>query len=260
MLCRFLAGSLACSASPGGCAPVCYPLIWHWRIIGNTSARNCQYVYPLGTSTHILPLVLVIYLTTYSRWEYSLHVGLITLRNGENKCNATNVWEFADKDSKRGLENVRFTPQETMATNGHYLVRVTNPPSETIQTTDRAFNIPAESLKPVKVKKGDAVELATNGTGSSWNLTTGVSTFHLEESTTIFPNVDVIMPKDKPVTVIGFDPAYLAKLGKAFAAFADGNPSTVELSFYGPEKPAKFEATNGAGQKMTALLMPRRLS
>ena len=168
------------------------------------------------------------------------------------------VWEFADKGSHRGLNNVRFTPTETMATNGHYLVRVTNPPSDTIQTTERAFNISAEALKPVKVKKGDAVELATNGTGSSWNLTTGVNTFHLEEDSTTFPNVDVIMPKDKPVVEIGFDPAYLAKLGKAFAAFADGDTSTCKISIYGPDKAAKFEATNGQGQTMTALLMPRR--
>jgi DNA polymerase III sliding clamp (beta) subunit (PCNA family) len=175
-----------------------------------------------------------------------------------NRHNLT-VTQFADTESFRGVQDVRFTPTETIATNGHYLVRVTNPPSETIQTTDRAFSIPAEQLKAVKVKKGDAIELATNGTGSSWNLTTGTSTYHLTESENRFPNVDAVMPKDKPSLVIGFSASYLAQLAKAFAGFHDARIPTVKLSFYGPDKAAMFEATNSDGQKMTALLMPVRL-
>lgn len=172
------------------------------------------------------------------------------------------VADFASKENSRtSLLDVRFTPKETMATNGHYLVRVTNVQNDTIVTSDRSFSIPAKAIQAIKVKKGDAVELATNGTGSSWNLTTGVSTYHLEESTTTFPNVDMIMPKDSPAMSIGFDPGYLAKLAKAFAAFqGDARQKSVKVSFWTPDKPIQIEAKNEDGQTMTALLMPMRLS
>jgi len=177
-----------------------------------------------------------------------------------NKHNLA-VAQFAADESGRCSQDVRFTSSETMATNGHYLVRVSNVPDETIQTNERSFSIPAASFKPIKVKNGDAIELATNGTGSSWNLTTGPSTFHLEESTTTFPNVDVIMPKDEPKIAFGCDANYLAKLAKAFAAFqSDKRIPTIKVSVFEADRAIRIEATNDAGQTMTALLMPVRLS
>jgi DNA polymerase III sliding clamp (beta) subunit (PCNA family) len=176
-----------------------------------------------------------------------------------NKHNLA-VAEFAAKESERSLNVVRFTPVETMATNGHYLVRVSNVPDETIQTNGRSFSIPAASLKGIKVRNGDAIELGTNGTGSSWNLTTGTSTFHLEESPTTFPNVDKVMPKDAPVISFGCNADYLAKLAKAFSAFqSDKRIPTMKVSVWAADKPIRIEATNGAGQTMLALLMPVRL-
>lgn len=177
-----------------------------------------------------------------------------------NKHNLA-VAQFADEGSARGLQVVRFTPAETMATNGHYLVRVSNVPDETIQTNQRSFSIPAVAFKPIKVKNGDAIELATNGTGSSWNLTTGTSTFHLEECPTTFPNVDAIMPTEKPAIEFGLNADYLAKLAKAFSAFqSEKRMPAIKVSVWTPEKPIRIEATNDAGQTMTALLMPVRLS
>jgi DNA polymerase III sliding clamp (beta) subunit (PCNA family) len=176
-----------------------------------------------------------------------------------NKHNLA-VADFAGQKNAT-CPDVRFTPSETMATNGHYLVRVTNVPSETIQTTEKAFCIPAESLKAIKVKNGDAIELATNGTGSSWNLTTGVSTYHLEESEGRFPNVDMVMPKTKPDVKIGLNPEYLAKLATAFARFQhDKRLPIIEFSVWDAQSPIQITATNDAGQTMTALLMPMRLT
>jgi DNA polymerase III sliding clamp (beta) subunit (PCNA family) len=171
-----------------------------------------------------------------------------------NKHNLA-VAQFAADEHGRCSQDVRFTPSETMATNGHYLVRVTNVPDETIQTNARSFSIPASAFKPIKVKNGDAIELATNGTGSSWNLTTGTSTFHLEESSTTFPNVDVIMPKDEPTVTFGCDANYLAKIAKAFAAFqSDKRIATIKVSVFGPDRAFRIEANNDAGQTMTALV------
>jgi hypothetical protein len=90
-----------------------------------------------------------------------------------NKHNLAVSAFASDEESRYALANVCFTPSETMATNGHYLVRVTNVPSETIQTTTRSFLISADSLKPIKVKNGDAIELSSNGTGHTWNLSRG---------------------------------------------------------------------------------------
>lgn len=178
-----------------------------------------------------------------------------------NKNNLLVVGFASDEESRYSLGDVRFTPQETMATNGHYLVRVSNVPSETIQTNDRCFSISAKALKPIKVKNGDAIELVSNGTGSTWNLTTGVSTYHLEETGNTFPNVDMIMPKDAPAISIGLNPEYLAKLGKAFAEFQrDTRQPVVKVSVWTADKPIQIEATNESGQTMRALLMPVRLS
>lgn len=172
------------------------------------------------------------------------------------------VADFASQENSRySLQDVHFTPKETMATNGHYLVRVTNVQNDNVVTSDRSFSLSAKDLLAIKVKRGDGIELATNGTGSSWNLTTGVSTYHLEETSNQFPNVDAIMPKDAPAISIGLNPEYLAKLGKAFAAFqGDARQKTVKVSVWTPDKPIQIEATNSDGQTMTALLMPLRLS
>lgn len=170
------------------------------------------------------------------------------------------VAEFAAKEENTCSQDVRFTPSETMATNGHYLVRVSNVPDETIQTNDRSFSIPATSFKPIKIKNGDGIELSSNGTGSSWNLTTGASTFHLEESSRQWPNVDMIMPKDEPKISFGCSADYLAKLAKAFSAFqSDKDFPTIKVSVWDGSRAIRLEATNTQGQTMTALLMPARL-
>jgi DNA polymerase III sliding clamp (beta) subunit (PCNA family) len=175
-----------------------------------------------------------------------------------NKHNLA-VADFAGKDG-RTSPHVRITPTETIATNGHYLVRVSAIPETPAQPTDCSFQVDADALKAIKVKKGDSVELSPNGTGETWNITTGTTSFHVKQESAQFPNVDAIMPKDEPTQVFGLKAEYLAKLAKAFAQFQpEAREPIVKVSVWSPERAIRLEATNDQGQTMTALLMPMRL-
>jgi DNA polymerase III sliding clamp (beta) subunit (PCNA family) len=186
--------------------------------------------------------------------------------------NNLSVSEFTSHEDERrySMGSVYVKPTETIATNGHYLCRVTTlAPSENAQTAGELkeftpFLLGAKQAAEIRkaIGKDENVIICANGGEGSYTIKRNDgSTFHAPEIKGTFPNVDAVMPKDddKPVFEIGFSAAYAAQIAKAFLQFTEKPHHTVKVSLYGKDRPAKLEATSASGQKMTVLLMPIRL-
>lgn len=191
-----------------------------------------------------------------------------------NKHNLAVVGEFVSNDvGRKTLNNVAVTATETIATNGHYLVRVSKPvqggepvEGEAQELAGASFLLDGKAAVKIgkAMGKGGDAKVMPNGTGESFNIVLRDGTqFHAPKVDGQFPDVDVVMPaKDKaPAVKFGVSPSYLAKIAKAFAAFQAENKhaAVITVSVFDEQSPILFEAVNGDGQTMTALLMPKRL-
>jgi hypothetical protein len=210
-----------------------------------------------------------------------------------NKHNL-NVAQFASKEESRYTMNgVLVTPNETVATNGHYLVwcgkdsvEAENYPlipgfvgaSEQFKPfiLSRESALAIAKVTPSKAKIPILNHVAVSGDGSQMAVTDldRPQVFPVRPVEGKFPQWEVVVPKfEQAVFSISVNAEYLAAIAKQFAGFVDDRNHKVTLSFYADSmKSDEPVATVGRdvsghsirfdgvrdGQGMTAVLMPVR--
>jgi hypothetical protein len=195
--------------------------------------------------------------------------------------------DLCQKEARRyTLDAVLVTRDETVVTNGHYLVRVTLPkaddrlypnvegwPADSGDWTEalipRATAI--EALKNVPRKEGipilnNAVLFKSDdgrvriGTTAITNGGQNRMVDGLQEGG--FPDWKAVMPKEPPRFTITLDADHVARLAKNAAEFmADQKQKPLRLQFTTTDSVVKVRmdcAPNHEGQQWTAILMPMR--
>ena len=168
---------------------------------------------------------------------------------------------LAEKDyGHTRYSGVRFESDgSTVVTNGHYLAKY----SPTVKVTDvpgcAGFTVTGKAAGDVckAIGRGVFAEVddeATNANGTA-RFCVGPVTIEAEKLDGDFVNYQKVIPVDAPAVVIGFDPAYLEKLGQWFKRVG---AKTVKVSVYDADKPAKLEAVTENGEAL-AVLMPMHL-
>ena len=214
-------------------------------------------------------------------WENVRNGGEVML----NKHNLA-VHRFISKeDSRYTIKAIHVTPNETVATDGHSLVRVStlkdhkaeNFPPQRVRVTDqfKPFNLPYEVAAKVEkaILKNRAIpvfnyaalelkEGEPNGNNPTLFVTDMDSTqeFVSKVISDKFPDWEMVIPKKAEATfTITVDPLKLAKLMTEAAKFTKGAypQGSVKMRFVSDDKAVRLDAEN-ASQTWTGVLMPIR--
>ena len=201
-----------------------------------------------------------------------------------NKHNLA-VHRFISKeDSRYTIKAIHVTPNETVATDGHSLVRVSTPevkcdsfPTQRVKVTDqfKPFNLPYEIAAKVEkaIPKSNTIPVLNyaaveckegepNGNNPTLFVTDMDSTqeFVSKSISDEFPDWEMVIPKKTDATfTITVDPLKLAKLMAEAAKFTKGaHPQgRVKMRFVSDDKAVRLDAEND-GQTWTGVLMPIR--
>lgn len=198
-----------------------------------------------------------------------------------NKHNL-DVVKFVSKEvSRYTLQAIEISDKGTTATDGHSLVRVSLPATESknfpgIEGFAKVDALPeplllsadaAKKLQSAIPRSNTLPILAHVAIGQPTETTlqfavTDLDTpqiFKPRKPTGQFPNADAVIPKKDAKFTIRLNASKLAALSAAAAAFSDDDAEMVTLSFYSSHEVMKLEASNQAtGQTWMALLMPLR--
>ena len=214
-----------------------------------------------------------------------------------NKHNLT-IASFASKEASRyTLQGILVTPDATVATNGHYLVWVSNSlerkaedypqipgfvgASDTftpfILGRDAALAIAKVTPYKEKIPVLNHVAVAADSSQIAVTDLERPQVFPVKSVQGQFPRYEMVVPKFEDAVVrVSVNAEYLAQIAKQFAGFvSDDRNKKVTLSFYADkgtsddqlegidrnvgEHSIRFDGTND-GQGMTAVLMPIRTS
>jgi DNA polymerase III sliding clamp (beta) subunit (PCNA family) len=189
------------------------------------------------------------------------------------------IADCASKDNGRYiLQSVRIEKHRTIATDGRIIIRMSTPKLdkeeipeitgiEKSNTEIKSFLLPAnECLKIAKsVPKVKSLPILnhifvdakkTNQNGFAVLGQTDLDTSPVYQVRKIegdYPDVNKVSPKD-PVLTIRFNPEFLVRVLKHAQRV---NEATVDLKFYGPDKPVSITSVSEDGQTMRALVMPK---
>ena len=195
-----------------------------------------------------------------------------------NKHNL-NIHRFCAKEESRyTLRALLVTKNETVATDGHRLVRITAPKTNEslfpsvpdFKADDIEGNVllHADTAKELAatIPKGNKdipiLKTARIGqeNGSVRSVTTDLDITHLIQGKKVegsFPDWRNVIPNKKPAFEIHVNAAYLAELSNFADSFSESG--FIRLQFFGADQAMRIDAENGAdGQGMTAVLMPSR--
>jgi hypothetical protein len=193
------------------------------------------------------------------------------------------------EESRYSLQAILVTPQATVATDGHRLVKVTVPadrkaedfpkadPSFHASDTFAPFLLPAESAKQIAkaIPKKQTIPIlecvAIDGKQTDANGTAHLAVTDLQTFTPFtvrkpegrFPNYESIIPKTGECTLsISVNPVYLMELCKSALEFQGGrgayNPKII-LRFRDANSSIRLECKpNDERQEWLAVLMPMR--
>jgi len=195
-----------------------------------------------------------------------------------NKHNLA-VAEFASKkESRYTLQAIQVTQDETVATNGDYLVRVDTPKVDidhfptvvgTVPTVEAESFLLARqgALDMIKVlpKKTtipilNHAKVGVDAEGNVQAITTDLETHRpvtIRKVTGQYPNWKALWPKKAPTVTVGVNAAYLAQLAKVAATYAGS--CYMEISIWDAQSAIRLDAYDSStNQHFTALLMSLR--
>jgi hypothetical protein len=187
------------------------------------------------------------------------------------------VAEFASKvESRFTLKAVQVTMEETVATNGHYLVRVSHPEQKLQQFPNVAGTVPTVETESFLLARDGALSVAKTiprkttipilnhakvGVDAEGNVQAVTTDLETHRPVTIrkvagqFPQWKGLWPKNAPKVTICLDATYLAQLAKAAAQFGTG----VQIRVWDSQSVARLDAYDATtNQHWSALLMPMR--
>jgi len=180
------------------------------------------------------------------------------------------------------LEAILVNPQETVATDGIVLVKVSAskipagefPKHDGFQASDdfAPFLLPAASAKDILklLPKKSVIPLAqcvavdaekTNENGRACLLVQrpDFQPLNIGKESGTFPDYQKVFPQDSPEFSLRVNAHYLKRLAQAAAAFTDTRDDAIMIHYYGGANPIRLEAERQeTGQRWTALLMPLR--
>lgn len=192
------------------------------------------------------------------------------------------------EQSRYTLDAIQVTREETVVTNGFYLVRVTLPrvdgtypdvegwPTDSGEWTEALIprataiealkNIPRKQKIPILnnavVFKDDdgRVRIGTKGLAARNDRSGDLHKMVDGKQAGRFPDWKAVMPKGTPQFTITLDADLVARLAKNAAEFmADGRPKPLRLRFTTADGAVRMDCTpNHEGQQWTAILMPMR--
>jgi hypothetical protein len=209
-----------------------------------------------------------------------------------NKHNLNIAALCSKEESRFTLKAILVTPEASVETDGHQLIKVTLPNLKVESFPDIAnkpkpvdtwkpFLLPAsEALNIVKalpkkssipVLKCAAVTEATDQNGHASILVTDLEMtreFNPKKPEGNFPDYERVMPKDEEVEYrTAFNPELLGRVLKQVQDFISEDKTVRRgirhfngciLSFTKPNGALRIEAKNDEGQTMTAVVMPMR--
>jgi DNA polymerase III sliding clamp (beta) subunit (PCNA family) len=192
-------------------------------------------------------------------------------------AHSLSVAEFASKGHLRyALQAILVTQEETVATNGHYLVRVENPKAKleqfpvvpgTVPTVEAdsfllardaalavAKNIPKKTTIPIL----NHARVGVDAEGKIQAVTTDLDTSHpvtIRATEGKFPQWKVLWPKSEPKVTICLSTEYLAQLAKAAGKLS----KNLEISIWDKQSAIRLDAySSDTEQHWSAVLMPMR--
>lgn len=178
---------------------------------------------------------------------------------------------FADAEKGHySLNGIYVSPAETVATNGHLLVKVSagNVPSEQFPQRDgfqasdefTPFILPTSAVKDVLklLPKKTTIPVAqcvgidaakTNANGRACLLVAGpeFQPLNLPKESGTFPNYQAVFPKEAPEFSLRVNADYLKRLAQTAASFTDSRDHSVTIRYYGEDK--AIPAGLGAGRR-----------
>jgi hypothetical protein len=176
-----------------------------------------------------------------------------------------------------------ITPEYTEATDGHRLIRVTNP---TMKATNfpvidgfspngdpKRFLLPTKTALAIQkaIPSGESIpilnyaavttEHGANGESLAVAVTdlAAPQVFRSRPETTKYPESadKVINPDTPPTFQVTVNAAYLAELATIAKGFSSGSAPNVTLTFFGTDKVIRMDS-KGVDQHLTMVLMPMR--
>lgn len=195
-----------------------------------------------------------------------------------NKSNLQ-IADLASKEESRfSINGILVTPEETVATNGHILARVTMPKVDG-DFPDFPGCTRAEQFEPFVLDRKTAKEIAraipirptlpilehvligsegSNGTASLAVTDLELTRVFLTKKTTLpFPDYKKVFPKDSPEYVVAFNCDYLIAALKQVRGFIGNFTACAVMCFHGPQGPLVISAEKD-GQRMDVMIMPMR--
>jgi len=196
-----------------------------------------------------------------------------------NKHNL-NIHKFCAKDMTRyALRALLVTKNETVATDGHRMVRITTPktneslfpsvPDFKADDIEGNLLLHADTAKELvasipKKKNKDVPVLSTvrigQENGSLRSVATDLDITHLVQGKKVdgnFPSWRAVIPVKKPTFEIHVSAQYLAELCSFAADVSESG--FIRMQFFGADQAMRIDAENITdGQGMTAILMPAR--
>lgn len=143
---------------------------------------------------------------------------------------------FASKNGTREeLMTVAVTPKYVEATDGCSLIRIEHGPNDGDIVSAGRVHVDADKLKGL-TSKADGLAIDAKGL-DNW------------------PNVDAILPTNKPIASVTLNAEYLERMAKAMKDLKSRNARlTIELR--GDGKPVLFRAKTGDDKDILGAIMP----
>jgi len=196
-----------------------------------------------------------------------------------NKHNLA-VAEFASKEESRyTLQAIQVTQDETVATNGHYIVRVDTPKADVNHFPTVAGTVPTVEAESFLLARQGALDMikvlpkkqtipilnhakvGVDAEGNVQAITTDLETHRpvtIRKVTGQYPNWKALWPKKAPTVTVGVSAAYLAQLAKVAATYSEQS-CYMEISIWDAQSMIRLDAyDSNTNQHFTALLMPMR--
>lgn len=202
-----------------------------------------------------------------------------------NKHNLNIAALCSKEESRFTLNSILVTPDATVETDGHQLVKVTLPPDMKAESFPvREGQSPAvDSWKPFLLPASEALNIAkalpkkttmpvlkyaavtedTDKNGHSSIAVTDLEmarVFNTKKPEGNFPDFERIMPKKEDAEFrIAFNAELLRRVLQQVEAFrSEEHNAECVFSFASPSGPLRVDARNGQGQEFTGVIMPLR--
>jgi hypothetical protein len=195
------------------------------------------------------------------------------------------IAESAPEDgiNRYSLSGILVSPTETIATEGHLVIRMTTIPADAkaVNSNFETAGVVNGAFEPFVLDRASALDALSLLPNSEWQERPKYAGIAFEDSKPVvvvesesgplrliktdsiasekFPKVDLVQPKTEPIATVRLNVTLLKEiLDVAEAMWPERQNRGVVFKIHGPDTAVEIEADN-SDQQMKALLMPMRL-